>query len=134
VHDGRFHYVRNFNTLERIERERAAGKEINYFLDRGAKEHGKPEEELYDTEGDPFEFKNLAADPAHAPTKARLKVALFAWMKQQKDHLSEDGPVTLFAVEKHQLNQTEQQFKYIVPEEHAGPVAGLVDPHASTAQ
>ncbi len=133
VHDGRFHYVRNFNSLERIERERAAGKEINYFLERGAKEHGKPEEELYDTEADPFEFKNLAKDPAHAETKARLKAALFAWMEQQNDHLSEDGPVTLFKVEKHHLNQTEQQFKYIVPEEYAGPVTGLVDPHASTA-
>ena len=134
VHDGRYHYVRNFNTMERIERDRAAGKKINYFLERGAKEHGKPEEELYDTEADPFELKNLAADPALAATKARLKAALFAWMEQQKDHLSEDGPITLFAVEKHQLNLTEPQFNYTVPEEHAGPVAGLVDPHASTAQ
>lgn len=133
VHDGRFHYVRNFNSLERIERERAAGKEINYFLERGAKEHGKPEEELYDTKVDPFEFKNLAQDPAHATTKARLEEALFAWMDQQNDHLSEGGPVTLFQVEKHHLNQTEKQFKYIVPEAYAGPVAGLVDPHASTS-
>jgi uncharacterized sulfatase len=132
AHDGRYHYVRNFNTTERIERERAAGKSINYFLERGAKEHGKPEEELYDTEADPYEFKNLAKDPAFADTKARLKTALFAWMEQQKDHLSEDGPVTLFAVEKHHLNQTEPQFNYHVPEAHAGPVAGLVDPHAST--
>jgi hypothetical protein len=42
------------------------------------------------------------------------------------------GPITLFAVKKHPLNQTEKQFNYVVPEEHSGPVAGLVDPHAST--
>lgn len=133
VHDGRYHYVRNFNNMERIQRERAAGKEINYFLERGAKEHGKPEEELYDTEADPFEFKNLANDPELAAIKERLKNALFQWMEQQNDHLSEDGPITLFAVQKHSLNQTEQQFNYVVPEAHAGPVEGLVDPHACTS-
>ena len=26
VHDGRYHYVRNFNSMERIERERVAGR------------------------------------------------------------------------------------------------------------
>jgi uncharacterized sulfatase len=132
VHDGRYHYVRNFNNMERIERERAEGKVINYFLERGAKEHGLPEEQLFDTQADPFEFKNLVEDPQLAETKARLKAVLFAWMEQQNDHLSEDGPITLFAVKKHSLNQTEKQFNYIVPEEHSAPVAGLVDPHAST--
>lgn len=132
VHDGRYHYVRNFNNMERIERERAAGKVINYFLERGAREHGLPEEQLFDTQADPFEFKNLAEDPQLAKTKARLKAVLFAWMEQQNDHLSEDGPVTLFAVKKHSLNRTEKQFNYVVPEEHSAPVAGLVDPHVST--
>ena len=132
VHDGRYHYVCNFNNMERIEREQAAGNTINYFLERGAKEHGLPEEQLFDTQADPFEFKNLADDPLQAETKARLRAALFAWMEQQNDHLSEDGAITLFAVKKHSLNQTEKQFNYVVPEEHSGPVAGLVDPHAST--
>ncbi len=132
VHDGRYHYVWNFNNMERIERDRAAGKAINYFLERGAKEHGLPEEQLFDTQTDPFEFKNLAEDPELAGTKARLKAALFAWMEQQNDHLSEDGAITLFAVKKHSLNQTEKQFNYTVPEQHSAPVAGLVDPHAST--
>jgi len=132
VHDGRYHYVWNFNNMERIERERAAGKPINYFLERGAKEHGLPEEQLFDTQTDPFEFKNLAEDPELAGTKARLKAALFVWMEQQNDHLSEEGAITLFAVKKHSLNQTEKQFNYVVPEQHSAPVAGLVDPHAST--
>lgn len=132
VHDGRYHYIRNFNSTERIERERAAGKPINYFLERGAKEHSQPEEELYDTEADPFEFINLASEPARVADKERLKAALFEWMAQQNDHLTKDGPITLFAVEKHHLNQTEKQFNYIVPEAHTGPVAGLLDPHACT--
>ena len=118
--------------MERIERERAAGKAINYFLERGAKEHGLPEEQLFDTQTDPFEFKNLAEDPLLAETKTRLEAALFAWMEQQNDHLSEDGVITFFAVKRHSLNQTEKQFNYVVPEEHSAPVAGLVDPHAST--
>ena len=109
--------------MERIERERAAGKAINYFLERGAKEHGLPEEQLFDTQADPFEFKNLAEDSQLAETKARLEAALFSWMEQQNDHLSEDGAITLFAVKKHSLNQTEKQFNYVVPEEHSEPVS-----------
>ena len=38
---GRVHKVRNFNTMEGIKRDRAAGREMNYFLKRGAKKHGK---------------------------------------------------------------------------------------------
>jgi len=34
-------------------------------------------EELYDHDADPREWKNLAEDPAHAETKARLKALLF---------------------------------------------------------
>ena len=137
IHDGRYHYVHNFNSMERIKRERikrerSAGKAINYFLERGAKEHGHPEEQLFDTELDPFEFKNRAQDPELAAVKARLKDQLFKWMAQQHDHLTQSSPVTLFAVERHHLNQSEPQFKYIVPAEYAGPVAGLIDPHLST--
>ena len=39
ISNGRFHYIFNFNSLERIERERKAGKKINYFVERGAKVH-----------------------------------------------------------------------------------------------
>jgi uncharacterized sulfatase len=47
--------------------------------------HHRPPEELYDLEVDPGERRNLAADPAHAPTLARLRADLDAWMEAQGD-------------------------------------------------
>lgn len=45
----------------------------------------RPAEELYDLNSDPFEEKNLAADPALAEVKTRLQAQLDAWMAQQGD-------------------------------------------------
>jgi arylsulfatase A-like enzyme len=42
-------------------------------------------EELYDTEADPHELRNLAADPAHASTLADLRGALDAWQQETAD-------------------------------------------------
>ena len=39
----------------------------------------RPVEELYDTETDPWEIHNLAADPAHASELTRLRQELDAW-------------------------------------------------------
>ncbi|NKB69069.1 MAG: sulfatase-like hydrolase/transferase [Candidatus Latescibacteria bacterium] len=39
----------------------------------------RPVEELYDTEADPFELDNLAADPQQAETLERLRGALATW-------------------------------------------------------
>lgn len=39
----------------------------------------RPPEELYDTESDPHELCNLAADPAHRDTLERLRAALDGW-------------------------------------------------------
>ncbi len=46
-----------------------------------------PEFELYDLEADPFEFTNLADDPEHAETFARLKEQLLSWRRQTNDPL-----------------------------------------------
>ncbi len=45
----------------------------------------RPAEELYDLESDPYEMKNLAADPKFAEVKDRLGKQLDAWMAQQGD-------------------------------------------------
>ena len=45
----------------------------------------RPAEELYDLSADPDEWKNLAADPAHAADLARLRTALDEWMTASHD-------------------------------------------------
>jgi N-sulfoglucosamine sulfohydrolase len=45
----------------------------------------RPSEQLYHTAQDRFEMTNLADDPAHAATKARLAAALDACLKDQLD-------------------------------------------------
>ena len=45
----------------------------------------KPPEELYDTQTDPHEVRNLIADPAHADKLQELRGALDEWLKQTND-------------------------------------------------
>ncbi len=45
----------------------------------------RPEEELYDTTIDPHEIQNLAADPAHTETLARLRAAYDAFVASTGD-------------------------------------------------
>ncbi len=47
--------------------------------------HTRPAEELYDLTADPWELKNLAADPARAKVLQGLRAELDAWMKAQGD-------------------------------------------------
>lgn len=47
--------------------------------------HTRPAEELFDVKNDPWELKNLAADPAHAKQLAALSIDLDAWMKANGD-------------------------------------------------
>lgn len=133
ISDGRYRYIFSFNSLDRLERDRAAGKAINYFVERGAKEHNAEEEQLYDTHTDPYELENLSDDLKYAQLKDRLRSQLFTWMRSQNDHLREDGPITLFDVERGKLNVPAPQFDYQVPIAHVGPVDGLVDPHTCTS-
>ncbi len=45
----------------------------------------RPVEELYDTETDPHEIDNLAADPAHQTELERLRTALDTWLSEVGD-------------------------------------------------
>jgi uncharacterized sulfatase len=45
----------------------------------------KPEEELYDLVDDPYELRNLVAEPAYADVRARLRGALDAWRSEVGD-------------------------------------------------
>jgi hypothetical protein len=46
----------------------------------------KPREELYDTETDPHEVRDLAGDSAYRPHLERLRAALDAWLLEIDDH------------------------------------------------
>ncbi len=135
VHDGRYHYIFNFNSMERIERDRADGKAVDYFLERGAGKHAnQPEEELFDTQKDPHEMTNRAQDPELGSVKARLKKELFRWMREQGDYLTEKGPIRFLQVKQHELDEQAPKFNYEIPEEMVGALKGMKrDPHKLTA-
>ncbi|MDF7823444.1 sulfatase [Pontiellaceae bacterium B12227] len=136
IHDGRYHYIYNFNSMERIERERAAGKQIDYFIELGAKKHeGSTEEMLFDTHVDPHELNNVANNPEMAEVKKRLKKQLFQWMKKQNDYLTENAPIPFLEVGKRfGLDHMDNKYSYSIPEEKVGSLKGkTIDPHASTA-
>lgn len=46
---------------------------------------------LYDLDADPYELRNLAADPSHAAVKAELEEKLAAWMKRSGDSWSRNS-------------------------------------------
>ena len=100
ISDGRFHYVRNLTPdalyiekhvmgtrgenpywlswVWRTESDLHALAMVSRYLRR-------PPEQLYDTQTDPYEMKNLADDPQYAPIKIELRAELDRWMKQQGD-------------------------------------------------
>jgi arylsulfatase A-like enzyme len=53
----------------------------------------RPAEELYDVQSDPDQVNNLAADPAHAQTIARLRDQLTGYLRDTKDPRFSGGPV-----------------------------------------
>ena len=99
VRDKRFRYVRNFeplkpyyqymNTPEKgaimkeIRKAEASGKMSDAM--RLFSAGSKPPEELYDTQSDPHEVKNLAEDPSFADKLAEMRTALKAWQNKVGD-------------------------------------------------
>ena len=98
VRDQQFRYIRNYMPF------RITMQHVNFmFLALSAQSweeafrHGKtntvqsrdfqprPVEELYDTENDPWEINNLAADPTYKGVLERMRGALRAWMMEIKD-------------------------------------------------
>jgi arylsulfatase A-like enzyme len=99
VRDRRFKYIRNYepfktyyqymNTPEqgrtmseirRVQADGSASSDVAQFL-----APSKPIEELYDIDADPHEMHNLAADPAHRETLARLRQAHLDWVLETRD-------------------------------------------------
>ena len=99
VRDQRFKYIRNYepfktyyqymNTPEqgrtmseirRVQADGSASAGVAQFLTPS-----KAKEELYDTQVDPHEMHNLAADPAHRKTLERLRQAHLDWVLETRD-------------------------------------------------
>jgi N-sulfoglucosamine sulfohydrolase len=99
VRDERYKYIRNFQpekpyaqiiaygelmpTLAEWRRLDAAGKLVG--PQRLFFRPVKPREELYDTQADPHEVNDLAADPKYAATLQRMREALQSWQKETED-------------------------------------------------
>ena len=102
VHDARYHYIRNFTagptfaSLNRYKEKcfliyplmrelhaagRLTGPPLDLMLRTG------PSEELYDTQADPHEIRDLSQSPApeHREALARLRAALDTWMAETGD-------------------------------------------------
>ncbi len=100
ITDGEWRYIRNL-TPDRlyIEKHLMGRTEHNaywgtWLYHAGENDHARhlierfltrPAEHLYHTSKDPFEMTNLAEDPAHAETKARLTAALDRHLADQRD-------------------------------------------------
>jgi N-sulfoglucosamine sulfohydrolase len=98
VRDQQFRYIRNYMPF------RITMQHVNFMFQalstqswEKAFRHGKantvqsrdfkpkPVEELYNTENDPWEVNNLAADPAYKGVLIRMRSALRAWMMEIRD-------------------------------------------------
>jgi len=99
VRDKRYKYIRNFHP-ELPYAQRIAYNEENPTMRvwRKMSEEGKlsgapalffapakPKEELYDTDLDPDEVKNLAPDPKYRQTLERMRGAMDLWIRNTKD-------------------------------------------------
>ncbi len=130
IHDGRYHYIYNFNALDRLEKLDIKNKDMLYFLQRGAKKHpNQTEEELYDTLNDPYELVNLSKNPSLLTIKNKLKNELFGWMSSQNDFLTLDSPIPIFDVkDRYQLDRLNSG--YDVPTSKIGKLSkSMVNVH-----
>lgn len=98
VRDRRFKYIRHYHPelpylLWIPYRNKHPVTQEMWRLQREGKLEGaqqamfrpRPPEELYDTAADPWELNNLAADPAHRETLARLRAELDRWRSAHGD-------------------------------------------------
>ena len=134
ISDGRYNYIYNFNSLERLKRDQKSGVEIDYFRSRDARRFAhRAEEELYDLASDPYELTNIAGRKEVALVQSQLRRELFRWMEQQGDYLTPRGALPYFKPKMHPMDQPNPRFKYHVPDELIGSLEeDYVDAHALT--
>lgn len=122
AYDGRFHYTKNFmpdrpfTALNRYKekcflvmpllRQLHAEGKLN-DVQAALMAPRLPDEELYDTQSDPFEIKNLAgtSDPAHQAALKRLRDATMAWIAETKDQGAVLEPKELVAPFEREMHE-----------------------------
>jgi hypothetical protein len=101
IRDKRFRYVRNFRPDDAYIKplayrdRQAIMQELNRAIEQGTlgedqwqfTARAKPLEEFYDTQADPYEIHNLAADPRHFAKMSEMRAALEAWIAGCDDPL-----------------------------------------------
>ena len=96
IRSKQYKYIRNFNSLEVVEKNLGNNEAINRFIRLGAEKFkDTPYEELYDIKNDPFEQFNLANIKEYEAIKQELVDELLTWMKEQGDFLIEEGYMPL---------------------------------------
>jgi arylsulfatase A-like enzyme len=111
VRTDRFKYIRNFYPNRphlqpnRYKDNKAIVRKLRELHDAGKLDAlqekllfapTRAEEELYDLRADPYETRNLAADPAHRQTLEELRARLNQWMEATHDHGRRPEPETMY--------------------------------------
>ncbi|GBD35527.1 Arylsulfatase [bacterium HR36] len=122
VHDGRYHYIRNFmptqsfTALNRYKEKCFPIMQVMRELDAQGKLTGPakalmsprlPDEELYDTQTDPHEIHNLidSNSPEHQQALQRLRTALEVWMAETGDLGTRPEPPEIIAAAEREMHE-----------------------------
>lgn len=107
VRDKRYKYIRNFNSIDVLDENLGDKMNVNIFIRRGAEKFkDEPFEELYDTQNDPFEQKNLIENSELQEIKNRLRKEMFRWMEKQGDFLNDElGNMPILTANGFKLDQ-----------------------------
>ncbi|NND80571.1 MAG: sulfatase [Maribacter sp.] len=107
IRDKRYKYIRNFNSIDVLDKNLGDKESVNVFIKRGAlKFKDEPFEELYDLQKDPFEQKNLIKDFDFQAIKSRLIKDMFSWMENQGDFLNDKpGNMPIITAKAFMLDQ-----------------------------
>ena len=88
VRNKRYKFIRNYNSIEVLDKNLVYGPVVNEFIRIGAESFPKvPYEELYDLENDPYQQNNLVNKSELRDVKGKLSNALKVWMTEQNDLL-----------------------------------------------
>ncbi len=116
VRNKKYKYIRNFNSIEVVEKNMGDNEYVNSFLKMGAERFKNiPFEELFDIENDPFEQINLAKNPKYKKIKDKLVKELYDWMNKQGDFLVKENYIPILKSVANPLDRT-SEFN-IIPKE-----------------